>query len=127
MKTRQCFIYERQYFMLETFLNLEHNPSILRVESTTEGSKTKLPPFIKILREVTNDNGYETWCMAANNYAMPESDVLAIQQSLLEERVNDQSQAIMIEKIAQIQNRPGSALRKNSGDPVPLGKAKLSE
>jgi hypothetical protein len=56
MKTRQCFIYERQYFMVETFLNLEHNPSILRVESTTQSSKTKLPPFVKILREVTNDN-----------------------------------------------------------------------
>ena len=36
MKTRQCFIYERQYFMVETFLNLENNPSILRVESTSE-------------------------------------------------------------------------------------------
>ena len=36
MKTRQCFIYERQYFMVETFLNLDKNPSILRVESTSE-------------------------------------------------------------------------------------------
>lgn len=85
--------------MVETFLNLEHNPSILRVESTTERSKAKLPPFIKILREVTNDNLYETWCMAANSYQMPENDVLAIQESLLEERVNDPTQALLIEKI----------------------------
>ena len=63
-KIRQCFIYERQYFMVETFNNMKHFPSVLRVENTSEESKTKLPPFLKIIREVTQDNNYETWCMA---------------------------------------------------------------
>lgn len=83
IKTRQCFIYERQYFMVETFINMQHNPSILRVESTTKNKISKLPPFLKILREVTDDNSYETWCMAMDNYSMPEADVIAIQESLL--------------------------------------------
>ena len=52
-KVRQCFIYERQYFMVETFNNMKHYPSVLRVENTSESSKTKLPPFLKIIREVT--------------------------------------------------------------------------
>ena len=63
-KIRQCFIYERQYFMVETFNNMKHFPSVLRVENTSEESKTKLPPFLNIIREVTQDNNYETWCMA---------------------------------------------------------------
>lgn len=35
-KIRQCFIFERQYFMVESFTNVDGNPSILRVESTGE-------------------------------------------------------------------------------------------
>ena len=77
-KTRQCFIYERQYFMVETFLNIEHNPSILRVDCKDESSKLKLPPFLKIVREVTNDDTYETWFMARQGYEMPEEDIDAI-------------------------------------------------
>jgi hypothetical protein len=36
LKSRQCFIYERQYFTVETFENLEPFPSILRVETTKD-------------------------------------------------------------------------------------------
>ena len=78
LKTRQCFIYERQYFMVETFLNIEHHPTILRVEGSTERDKMKLPPFLKVVREVTDDNAYETWFMARNDYEMPDVDVQEI-------------------------------------------------
>ena len=81
-KIRQCFIFERQYFMVETFLNLPNSPSILRVETTSESKKMKLPPFLDILREVTNDDNYETWCMANRDYSMPEEDVALIEQQL---------------------------------------------
>lgn len=33
-KIRQCFIFERQYFMVESFSNVDGSPSILRIEST---------------------------------------------------------------------------------------------
>ena len=113
MKVRQCFIFDRQYFMVETFLNIENNPSILRVESTTTGNKTKLPPFLKIIKEVTNDDMYETWFMARSGYQMPEEDVLAIQESLLEEK--QQEPALLMAKINSTKNRPGSAMqRKNN-------------
>ena len=79
--------------MLETFQNLEHFPSILRVESTSESSKTKLPPFLRIVREVTNDNSYETWFMAKNDYEMPAEDVTEIKKTVLEEIVKQHSEA----------------------------------
>lgn len=79
MKTRQCFIYERKYFMIETFLNIENNPSVLRVDFTQDRTtKMKLPPFVTVVREVTDDNAYQTWRMALNNYKMPETDIFAI-------------------------------------------------
>lgn len=78
IKTRQCFIYDSDYFMVETFLNVENNPSILRVDHSKQSSKTKLPPFIKIIREVTDDLAYETYMMAKKDYMMPKEDVIAI-------------------------------------------------
>lgn len=54
--------------MIETFKNIEFFPSILRVEGTKEKSKFKLPPFLTIIREVTNDEAYETWFMALKDY-----------------------------------------------------------
>jgi CYTH domain-containing protein len=77
-KIRQCFIFERQYFMVESFTNVDGNPSILRVESTGEAQKIMLPPFVKVLREVTNEEFYHTKFMASTNYKMPESDKLDI-------------------------------------------------
>jgi hypothetical protein len=73
-KLRQCFIYERQYYTVETFLNIDPFPSILRVELSKETSKMKVPPYFKIQKEVTNDKEYETWYMADKTYQMPETD-----------------------------------------------------
>ena len=72
--------------MVETFLNIEHNPSILRIETTNETKKNKLPPFVKILREVTSEDEYETQTMASIGYNMPEADVQEIKEKLEEER-----------------------------------------
>ena len=73
--------------MVETFLNIEHNPSILRIETTNETKKNKLPPFLNILREVTSEDEYETQTMAQIDYSMPEADVEVIKEKLEEERV----------------------------------------
>jgi hypothetical protein len=33
-KIRQCFIFESQYFMVESFSNVDGYPSLLRIEAT---------------------------------------------------------------------------------------------
>jgi hypothetical protein len=60
-KLRQCFIYDQQYFMVDTFLNHKNFQfSILRIETTREAQQIKIPPFVKVLREVTEEEIYET-------------------------------------------------------------------
>jgi len=81
-KIKQCFIYENYYYIVESFTNIEPYPSILRVDSTTLSSKKKLPPFLSILREVTNESNYETWFMANKQYVMPEEDHQKIKAEL---------------------------------------------
>lgn len=78
-KIRQCFIYERQYFMIESFTNIDGTPSILRIETTGEGRKTiQIPPFLKVLRDVTGESEYKTSNMSDLDYKMPENDKLDI-------------------------------------------------
>ena len=83
-KIRQCFIYERQYFMVDTFVTIEGKPSILRIESNSNSESTAIPPFLRVLREITADGAYESKTMAMHNYEMPMSDRKAISEKLKE-------------------------------------------
>ena len=53
---------------------MEPKLSILRVDATELQSKTHLPPFLQIVREVTNEKEFETWFMANKIYQMPQAD-----------------------------------------------------
>ena len=59
---RTSFGFGRQYFHVETFTNITGVPSFLLVESEDEA--IQLPPFLKILREVTDDEFYSTGNMS---------------------------------------------------------------
>ena len=82
-KLRQCFIYDQQYFMVDTFLNVKGFPfSIMRIETTREAQQIKIPPFVKVLREVTEEDIYETRMISDLKYVMPEKDRREIEEQL---------------------------------------------
>ncbi len=55
-KDRYCFVYENQYFELDVFVGL---PLVmLELELIEKGQEIKLPPFLEIEREVTDDPKY---------------------------------------------------------------------
>ena len=60
--------------MVESFINIDGNPNILRIETTGDQDQIEVPPFVNVLKEVTNDRNYETSQMAYINYKMPEAD-----------------------------------------------------
>lgn len=64
--------------MVETFNNVDGAPSLLRIETTKEGKEIKIPPFVKVLRDVTEDSNYASSSMAKHDYKMPEADKRAI-------------------------------------------------
>jgi hypothetical protein len=49
---------------LETYTNIEGAPTFLKFESHEDDKKVKLPPFLKILRDVTIDANFKTYNMA---------------------------------------------------------------
>jgi len=68
--------------MVDTFCNVDGSPSLLRIETTKQEKEIKIPPFVKVLREVTEDNFYASSTMAKQNYKMPEADKKAISTAL---------------------------------------------
>jgi CYTH domain-containing protein len=51
---------------------------LLRIETTKEQKEIKIPPFVKVMKEVTEDNEYSSSAMALHDYKMPESDKKAM-------------------------------------------------
>jgi len=41
--------------MVDTFLNVDGTPSLLRIETTREEKHLQIPPFVNMLKEVTDD------------------------------------------------------------------------
>lgn len=80
-KTRQCFIFESQYYMVETFLNIDGQPSLLRVETTKDQKALKIPSFIEIIRDVTHDGNYTGFKLAVPDYKMPQEDKTATRKN----------------------------------------------
>lgn len=64
-KQRCCFIWQEQYFELDFFQEprgdqcpLEEDESLLEIELTEENKKVSIPPFLKVIREVTEDKQF---------------------------------------------------------------------
>lgn len=57
IKDRYCFVYENQYFELDKINNMY----ILEIELTNENQEVKIPNFINVIKEVTNDINYRNY------------------------------------------------------------------
>jgi len=72
--------------MVESFTNVDGQPSILRVETSDyddgDNNNLKIPPFVRVLREVTNEDQYESVNMADLDYKMPAADKIVIKEKL---------------------------------------------
>ncbi len=55
IKTRYCFAYKNEYFKLDVFNN---NLKILEVEETNKTKEIKIPKFIKVKKDITDDVSY---------------------------------------------------------------------
>ena len=58
LKDRYCFLYQGQYFELDDFLPMKRNICMLEVELSDEASEVRLPPWINVIKEVTDDPAY---------------------------------------------------------------------
>lgn len=62
-KTRYCLTYGSQYFEIDIY-PFSNDQAIMEIELLTEQEEIKIPKFIKVIREVTNDNDYKNASLA---------------------------------------------------------------
>lgn len=63
-KTRFVFKYNDQIFELDAFKGRLNGLAILEIELKNKDSKIELPPFIKIIKEVSRDKKYNNFNLA---------------------------------------------------------------
>ena len=50
--------------MIESIGNIEGKPTFLRAEATTSDAKVLIPPFIKVIKDVTSEKLYSSPTLA---------------------------------------------------------------
>lgn len=66
-KTRYCFIYESQFFEMDIYPeSMSKEYAILEIELPEATTDVKLPPFVEIVKEVTEDVNYKNGSLAKN-------------------------------------------------------------
>ena len=73
-KFRQCFIFQNQYFIVETIINVDHQPTFLRVETSKDSREIHIPDFVRVLKEVTTEDIYASGSIAKIGWKMPDED-----------------------------------------------------
>ncbi|EGR27902.1 hypothetical protein IMG5_186910 [Ichthyophthirius multifiliis] len=80
---RNIFMYQNNRFMLDTYLNVKEGFSILKVLLESENQKFQLPPFLDIVSEVTNDQGYKRSYISKKDWYFSQQDEKLIQKKIL--------------------------------------------
>lgn len=62
-KKRVCFVYKEQYFELDYFVEIKQNP-YLEIELTDKNHEINLPPWIPVIRDVTEERGFSNRALA---------------------------------------------------------------
>lgn len=64
-KVRHCFMYKEQMFELDIY-TFWKDRAILEIELESENDNVYLPPFLNVIKEVTNDLRYRNRALAKN-------------------------------------------------------------
>jgi CYTH domain-containing protein len=62
-KTRYCLVDNNQYFEIDIYPEWD-NQAIMEIELSSEEQEIQIPKFIKIIKEVTDEECYKNYQMA---------------------------------------------------------------
>eukprot|EP01017_Pseudomicrothorax_dubius_P028852 TRINITY_DN3457_c0_g1_i7.p1 TRINITY_DN3457_c0_g1~~TRINITY_DN3457_c0_g1_i7.p1 ORF type:complete len:344 (-),score=67.54 TRINITY_DN3457_c0_g1_i7:84-1115(-) len=79
---RRCFLWEGQYYIVDTYLNVLDGFSLLIIEADRQVREIKLPPFINIAREVTDEPDYSSYILSKTSYYPKFEDKPAVTRNL---------------------------------------------
>lgn len=62
-KTRYCFVYNNQYFEMDLYPYSDTH-AIVEIELSHKDDAVEFPPFLKLIKEVTDDKSYKNYTIA---------------------------------------------------------------
>ncbi|GMQ95033.1 MAG: hypothetical protein BMS9Abin13_143 [Patescibacteria group bacterium] len=65
-KRRFCFTFDNQYFELDVLEEPRKGLYLLEIELTEENERITIPPFINVVKEVTNDSSFSNCSLASH-------------------------------------------------------------
>ena len=98
--------------MVETFLNVDGQPTLLRIETTKEHKELSIPSFLDVIREVTHDKDHVSSKMADQVYKLPESDKKAIKERVKQNKPKAAGNKEKTEKTAKPSDTSKSTTEK---------------
>ena len=84
-KKRLCFLYNKSNIVIDTYVDVDGKPSILRILQEKGCKEQSLPSFVKIVREITDESDYGNYPLAKPDWKMPEKDKALIAEIEKEE------------------------------------------
>ena len=72
-------------------MNIDDQPSLLRIETSKEHKELSIPSFLEIVREVTMDKNYVGITMSDTDWKMPPYDKKSIKEGSPKKEVVKQS------------------------------------
>lgn len=66
-KTRFCLMFDNHYFEIDVYPAWK-DKAIMEIELNDDNEEFKIPEFIKVIKEVTNDENYSNSKLAENNF-----------------------------------------------------------
>lgn len=67
-------MWEGSLYAIDTYLNVGEGFSTLKLTYDSEENMPKIPEFIKIIRDITEEEGYKTKYLAKKNWYSPSGD-----------------------------------------------------
>eukprot|EP00826_Nyctotherus_ovalis_P001098 TRINITY_DN10131_c0_g1_i3.p1 TRINITY_DN10131_c0_g1~~TRINITY_DN10131_c0_g1_i3.p1 ORF type:complete len:129 (+),score=34.37 TRINITY_DN10131_c0_g1_i3:78-464(+) len=80
-KYRQCFLYNKSYMIIDSYLNVDGCPSILRVLQEKNSKDVVMPSNLEVIREVTDEKEYFSHVMCNPDWKMPPEDKRKVELS----------------------------------------------
>jgi CYTH domain-containing protein/predicted ATPase len=69
-KKRICFFWKEQFFEIDSFMEPVSNLFLMEAERTDRSPDLKIPPFVKVIKNVTGDKQYSNLAIAEHGYPM---------------------------------------------------------
>ncbi|KAL4453235.1 hypothetical protein ABPG73_022090 [Tetrahymena malaccensis] len=78
---RDVFLYQGNVFILDTYLNVKEGFNILKVILKNKNQNVEIPPFLEVVKEITDDLGYKRSTISKKDWYFSKGDASLLKKN----------------------------------------------